>query len=363
MLSSLAEAASNSAMRVLEDRDLMSRDSSGRRFLAGTTHQFFADDRRRPYRRSRAISPAEAIFGVVEHEPPTDKHAHSLASRVRVSAARFDPSHDNSKPRMAPVTLKILDCPKPPCPSMYFKPRGAIQGGYVPKLELAPDKHEPNGRKVYLHKFQGEKEPWRTNPTRESVDCLQKARIKPLRAGLCFLFHLDFANLTDLEVGLLLYCVCPHLEFRHKLGMGKPLGLGTVHVQPLGLFLVDRLTRYTALGYCDTRYSEAHLAPENSRNRWPDCYAHEREAPSDGGDILELRDRFRANMDPKIRKAIELLGIPVNVTTPVHTPQVAGSDLEQETFKWFVANDSIHSHHKQFLRPLTAGDKLPTLKR
>lgn len=37
----------------------------------------------------------------------------------------------------------------------------------------------------------------------------------------------------------------PSPEFRHRLGLGKPLGLGTVEVAIEGVFLIDRVARYT----------------------------------------------------------------------------------------------------------------------
>ena len=38
----------------------------------------------------------------------------------------------------------------------------------------------------------------------------------------------DFDNLSPRELGLLLYALKPAEGFRHKLGMGKPIGLGGV---------------------------------------------------------------------------------------------------------------------------------------
>lgn len=50
------------------------------------------------------------------------------------------------------------------------------------------------------------------------------------------------------KLGLLLYALEPDAGFHHKVGMGKPLGLGSVKVEVLGYFRVDRGQRYTVAG-------------------------------------------------------------------------------------------------------------------
>ncbi|MCB0008677.1 MAG: cold shock domain-containing protein, partial [Anaerolineales bacterium] len=88
-----------------------------------------------------------------------------------------------------------------------------------------------------------------------SGDDLQKresqlTRVRPIKAGVRFEFTIHFENLHPAELGALLWVLEPQGEpeaqYRHKLGMGKPLGMGAVHITP-ALFISDRRQRYSQL--------------------------------------------------------------------------------------------------------------------
>ncbi|MBK6744816.1 MAG: hypothetical protein IPG66_18425 [Hydrogenophilales bacterium] len=81
-------------------------------------------------------------------------------------------------------------------------------------------------------------------PERKNEDLSQKAWVTPIQPRKDFHFHLDFENLSEWELGALCYALQPSLDYRHKLGMGKPLGLGSIHIEPVGMFLVNRVKRY-----------------------------------------------------------------------------------------------------------------------
>jgi len=279
------------------------------------------------------------------------------------------------------ITLKILDTPKPPSPALYFK-RHDGRGEYIAKRRLDPKDHAPQGRKFYLHKQSGSREPWRTADPQDRGD-RQKSIIRPLKAGLCFYFHIDFDNLSKQELGLLCYAVRPAEAFRHKLGMGKPIGLGQVRIDPLGLFYVDRLARYRETNLSQAkRYHGAAVSGGEDPARWPDMYKDEKETMAQnaglGGEtrssFSDLRDAFAGSgaLQPNIRRALELLGDPEKVTQKVITPQVhgtTGAATEKESYRWFVANDigSGRGHDRlppqeSFLQPLDASSEgLPTL--
>lgn len=74
----------------------------------------------------------------------------------------------------------------------------------------------------------------------------QHTRIKPVEANKTFTGKIRFENLSDVELGALLFALELPQGCYHKLGMGKPLGLGSVHITPK-LFLSDRKTRYEKL--------------------------------------------------------------------------------------------------------------------
>ena len=64
--------------------------------------------------------------------------------------------------------------------------------------------------------------PWKTHDATERPQL--KVKIKPIKHKQTFYFHLDFNNLTEWELGLLCYALRPMDSFRHRIGIGKPLG-------------------------------------------------------------------------------------------------------------------------------------------
>lgn len=85
-------------------------------------------------------------------------------------------------------------------------------------------------RKFYYHQQQVQRAndiPAESNPTHRNV------RIEPLLRGE-FRFSIRYWNLNDVELGLLLHTLELPPGLFHKVGMGKPLGLGTVRVGIVG---------------------------------------------------------------------------------------------------------------------------------
>ncbi|MGO8731607.1 MAG: TIGR03986 family CRISPR-associated RAMP protein [Terriglobia bacterium] len=282
---------------------------------AATSYHFFAavDPNLVPFNGTRTLlTPAEQLFGFVATEQREDKAA-ALAGRLRFSDALPAPGSDFTEAFLREVTLKILSSPKLPCPSLYFQPQN---GQRIRKRDLRPGASRPQGRKFYLHHRVPEGEtPWETQITDEKT-ADQKMRVTPLRRKLHFEFTIRFDNLDTGELNLLLYSLHPETGFLHKLGMGKPLGLGSVELGIEQIGLVNRQTRYTVEGLVSPRHTA--LTPQEIEQR-----------------IAE----FRKSMNADIRKAIALLGTPPPGLLQIHTPQIEGANLEQETFLWFVAND------------------------
>jgi CRISPR-associated protein (TIGR03986 family) len=323
---------------------------------AATTRTFFGkiDGNLLPFNSARTmITVAEQLFGFVDStKGEATGSARALAGRVYFSHAHIEgftnPSNTDwaagnrglDSPYLEAVTLKILDSPKPPSPCLYFK-KATGSPGYIAKRELKAGQHHPQGRKYYLHHRNRElneagMEPWRSLNTDRPQ---QKVRITPLKAHAMFYFHIDFDNLSAHELGLLLFALKPDEEFRHKIGMGKPLGLGRVNIEPVGFFRVDRYNRYTSDALFGPRYAEAWAAEGEDRNSWPARYEREKETEGVAAAVSNLRDAFISTMDPDIRAALLQIGNPQAVRAPVHTPLTRDGDSEDETFRWFVVND------------------------
>ncbi len=356
---------------------------------AATTYTFFnsIDSNLLPFNPERTvITLAEQLFGFAGISKDKNlKLPGALAGRVYFSHALFHgiknahtsaPESENNtagKPYYEGVTLKILDSPKPPSSALYFK-NAKNKPSYISKQMLKPGVHHPQGRKFYLHHRDHEvnhkeHEPWRskhTGTTDKKSRLKQKVIIKPVRSGAVFYFHIDFDNLSNQEIGLLLYALKPTDEFRHKIGMGKPLGLGRINIEPVGCFRVNRKERYTEKALFGPRYDESWIEDGENQRLWPTEYERECVKADNIIDVTHLRDEFTKEMDPDIKYALELIGNPQAIKAPVLPPMMEDTDNEEETFAWFVENDkrairNIQSQKPGFLEPLTASSKIKKL--
>ncbi|MGH9362946.1 MAG: TIGR03986 family type III CRISPR-associated RAMP protein, partial [Thermoanaerobaculia bacterium] len=317
-----------------------------------------------PFHSGRSqVTLAERLFGFVE---ANGKRA--LAGRVRfshglVAGAREDGWYEPA------VTLKILSTPKPPSPALYFGHHGHLGKG---RLDLRS--HHPQGRKVYLHHRDEDVEGGRYKTSEAASDpkAKLKMKVRPLKRGCAFFFHVDFHNLSRRELGYLLYALRPTPEFRHKLGLGKPLGLGRVRIDPLALCWIDRQACYRPAGVFAGKYAACDARRETSEwQEWVTVtgelatrYRHEREIAIGEGvrqgswpSMDELAIAVRASIPEPVRTALELVGDPASTHLEVTYPVKLGQDAEGEHFRWFVANDKA----KQALPPLQR--RLPALHR
>lgn len=218
----------------------------------------------RASRAGRTVDVCRALFG------DTDTFAgESGASKGRVSfgsALSTDPDPDY--PDGAALRVQLLS-PQRGCFANYL-----VQGpeaGVGERPDIITWSHEGrvrlSGYKMYLHRHRTElgtpvrydartqeelgmavlPPGSRAEPPRET-----QRDIVPLRDGLTFRARVTFTNLTEGELGVLMRALLldnpwdgggpddpPHA---HKIGMGKSLGMGSVHMRP-ELYLVDRRAR------------------------------------------------------------------------------------------------------------------------
>jgi CRISPR/Cas system CSM-associated protein Csm3 (group 7 of RAMP superfamily) len=86
------------------------------------------------------------------------------------------------------------------------------------------------------------------NACKSETNPLQFKTVKALPPNTTFKgARIRFEHLTDVELGALLFAVNLPPDCRHKIGMGKPLGLGSIHVNNIKLIVVDRRVRYQSL--------------------------------------------------------------------------------------------------------------------
>jgi hypothetical protein len=184
MIGSIAEALSQSTLRVLDKHEEVPKTRPPKRWTVGLpvqgqnrpvphpvkvdTHRYFAriDQDMVPWRRSSGqtqrdrLTPAELLFGLVEdiESGVSNDPGRNLAGRVRFHDALPLTGDGETDPE---ITLKILASPYltgdkkagKQCVPFYFHKRGQ-RGGYIGKRAFYQAEHNddilPNGRKFYL---------------------------------------------------------------------------------------------------------------------------------------------------------------------------------------------------------------------
>lgn len=177
-------------------------------------------------RAGTKIDFTDAIFG----------NEYSFAGRVFFEDAFL--TAQQSDPQLDAQTPQILSAPKPTTFQHYL----LQNSDEVRQLNHYNSDTELRGYKYYWHKS-GEN--W-TETDDQAIEKhgTQYTRIRPVRAGIKFNGRIRFENLSDKELGALLFALDLPEGCAHKLGMGKPLGLGSVRVTPK-LYLSNREKRYT----------------------------------------------------------------------------------------------------------------------
>ena len=323
-----------------------------------------------PLRARRAnLSPSELLFGFVSSDklPKGDERPVAWAGRVAFTDALLLESKGPSDGwYLEGGPWKELASPKPPSPALYFGMRpneGKLVNPAGNLDDLSPlslSKVSPRGRKFYLNHDPSSLS-WESE--RKTATDRQR-RAKPLRSGLVFEFQIHFDNLTGEELGGLLVALEPGKALWerssatnggtqstkpvwHRLGQGKPLGLGGIRLSVEELAMVNRRDRYTPDGLSKTRFSDSIDESANLRK--------------EASELIPRED---------LEAVCDLLRSPPPSHEPVHYPICKGVPLgteqaEEKLFQWHVANKRtpVKMGGKQVLRaPWTSLDRLEPSK-
>jgi CRISPR/Cas system CSM-associated protein Csm3 (group 7 of RAMP superfamily) len=125
------------------------------------------------------------------------------------------------------LTLAILSAPKP---------------RHKPFYSREPDERDTpiRGRKFYFHRPQGARE-------RSQKDGQNKT-VEAVLPGAVFQFEVEYTNVSEADLGLLLFALTMWDDTCHKVGMGKPIGMGSAKIEIVSLRTLDRVARYQTLG-------------------------------------------------------------------------------------------------------------------
>ncbi|NJL02002.1 MAG: TIGR03986 family CRISPR-associated RAMP protein [Spirulinaceae cyanobacterium SM2_1_0] len=195
---------------------------------------------------------AESLFGHVRDRKSDD----SQVSKGRLSITDAICTRETPTKKIKP---KILGSPKPTTFQHYLvQPEELVQARNTgnPNLNKKVLKHYASNPKPILrgHKFYWHKHSIITDQIKESdIGRLHKSKsqyteIQLIESGAEFKFTIRFENLSDIELGALLWVLdlAQDEKYRLSLGMGKPLGMGAVKIEHQ-LYLNQRQQRYQQL--------------------------------------------------------------------------------------------------------------------
>ncbi len=188
---------------------------------------------------------AEALFGYV----PQDKNGRKqVASRLRISDAFFQ-GDDIDKALLDEVTLKVLSSPKATTFQHYLTQGKPNNPDRLSHYDSPKGSTTLRGHKFYWHKgtvsLNDYKAPEKDLGEHKSQ---YSPPVKPIREGQTFKFEIAFENLRPAELGALLWVLdkAGNEDYRLKIGMGKPYGLGSVSIESEIVF-ENRKQRYEKL--------------------------------------------------------------------------------------------------------------------
>ncbi len=186
---------------------------------------------------------SETIFGTLDHPSKVFFEDCFLVG---------DAEYDLTKPKIP----KVLSSPKPTTYQHYLEQPDINTTPSPSPQKRWSDKDVPiRGYKNYWHRITSSsvnaQNTWietgegsKSNPDKSKSN---PDKINPLSVNSTFTGRIRFENLTNEELGALLFAIELPDGLCHKLGMGKPLGLGSVLISINKVAIIDREDRYKKL--------------------------------------------------------------------------------------------------------------------
>jgi CRISPR-associated protein (TIGR03986 family) len=258
------------------------------------------------------LCPACRTFGWVRQTNSSNKIS-AFAGKIIFSDGSF------SQPpiKIENITLPILGQPKPTTTPFYllnqkrqlsFTVDYNIHSSYI------------RGRKFYWHHGVLNENEYKIEK-KSKHNCTIKNALKEGE----FAFDISFNNLTDFELGALLYSIKLENKWQHHLGYAKPFGFGSLNLKSMQLFIKKTESNYHSLG---SGYTES--TKENIDGIIEQFFSEYKEV---FGVRFKETDTF-ADMN-------ELFGKPSPV--PVHYPRKTFKlDENGKQFEWFQDNNRIN---------------------
>jgi len=215
-----------------EDADKNKRISFGHTPLFRIAYTKSIKDHLPPVHHSDIIDFAHAIFGNT-----SEKNEDSFSGRVFFEDAQLiDPDSNPTSDEKIP---KILLGPKPTTFQHYLEQKTTNKG----KLKHYNSETWIRGNKSYWHKPGNNWE--KDDQSEEKFNRNIETKIKPVN-NTNFNCRIRYENLSRNELGALLFALKLPEGGAHKLGMGKPIGLGSIQIHSK-LYVINRKERYSVL--------------------------------------------------------------------------------------------------------------------
>ncbi len=182
-------------------------------------------------------------------------------------------------------------------------------------------------------------------------------RCRPLNKDVTFTFDIQFENLSPVELELLLKSLVPSDNYVHRIGLGKPLGLGHVKLSVTDIVLRNRKQRYTPEG----------LDSDNEQSFNIDgIYPYLKTLATTEEKPLVPLINERALKHICALNNVDLQAVNSERFPPVCYPFLTEKGQsaynEEEGFAWFGENDDEEDNHRQNLKRLWETGEIPTLK-
>ncbi|MFQ5421545.1 MAG: TIGR03986 family CRISPR-associated RAMP protein, partial [Anaerolineae bacterium] len=179
------------------------------------------------HRDDKLTDYAEAIFGSAKGEDT------GTAGRVYVSDAQMVTGQKSPWLSDDPILIpEILSGPKPTTFQHYLTQSNpdAPKGQGLHTYNDDSRKTTLRGFKMYWHKGDASRHQIAEKGKIDLQKDTQHTKMKPVRSGVEFKFRVYYENLLLAELGLLWWTMAlpANGDYCHKLGMGKPLGMGAV---------------------------------------------------------------------------------------------------------------------------------------
>jgi len=190
------------------------------------------------------LCPACNMFGSTDLIEQENEQKKKIAISGKISFGLGKLINSSTKLEEA-VPLKILSSPKPSCTYFYLQ-YDEHDGNYDNR------KSKIRGRKLYYHHSKDNLKYKRVEGDSKGDIIIDNhnVSIETLK-DFEFKSTIDFMNLSEYELGLLLFALDMKNKegnkVYHKIGMGKPLGLGTIiiDIDKENSFIINRKKRYS----------------------------------------------------------------------------------------------------------------------